>query len=181
MTTFLTLPVFLRMFKEFISEAVSFHELNLILITFIHVTLSFPFASLTVALKFRWSNINEAPSSGTDHILIRQIQQWGWCFKSYTFSSISLYSQINHFSFCQRKIFNSWKEISQITPNCCSRRGVSSRYCVLSMSCADVSDVVGASEIALYNCLQVTELCPGQTLCPPVEVFPWRHLGINII
>lgn len=75
MTTFPTLPGFLRTFKEFISEAVSFHEHNLILIVSIHVTLSFSFASLTVALKFRWSNIDEVPIFGTDHILIQQIQQ----------------------------------------------------------------------------------------------------------
>lgn len=69
--TFPTLSSFLGTFKEFISEAVSLHEHNLILIIFIHVTLSFSFASLTVALKFRWSNIDEVPSSGTDHIQIQ--------------------------------------------------------------------------------------------------------------
>lgn len=74
MTAFPTLPGFLRTLKEFISEAVSFHVHNLILIIFIHITLSFSFASLTVALKFKWSNIDEVPSSGTDHILIHHIQ-----------------------------------------------------------------------------------------------------------
>lgn len=71
---FLTLPDFLGTFKEFISEAVSFQEHNLILIIFIHVTLSFSFASLTVTLKFRWSNTDEVPSSETGHILINQTQ-----------------------------------------------------------------------------------------------------------
>lgn len=45
-------PGFLGTFKEFISEAVSFDDRNWILIIFVHVTLSFSFASLTVALKF---------------------------------------------------------------------------------------------------------------------------------
>lgn len=84
MTTFLTLSGFLGTFKEFISEAVSFHVHNLILIIFIHITLSFSFASLTVALKFKWSNIDEVPSSGTDHILIHYIQLF-FFFPSYAF------------------------------------------------------------------------------------------------
>lgn len=104
MTTFLTLPGFLGTLKEFISEAVSFHVHNLILIIFIHITLSFSFASLTVALKFKWSNIDEVPSSGTDHILIHHIQLLVFFFHLMHFSSISLYALINHFSFCQRKM-----------------------------------------------------------------------------
>lgn len=75
-------PAFLGTFKEFISQAVSFDDRNWILIIFVHVTLSFSFASLTVALKFWWSNIDEVPSSGTDHLLIHQIQQGLGCFSS---------------------------------------------------------------------------------------------------
>jgi len=31
---------------------------------------------------------------------------------SLEFSSVSSYAQINHFSFCQRNIYSSWKQMS---------------------------------------------------------------------
>lgn len=101
---------------------------------------------------------------------------WGFCFSSYKLPSISLYTQINHFSFCLRKTCNSWKQISQITPHYCSRKDVSSRYFDFSVSSADTLDAIEASEIALDDCLQATELYPGPNLCLPVEVLPLRHL-----
>lgn len=50
------------------------------------------------------------------------------------------------------------------------------------MSCVDISDAVGAAEMALDDCLQATELFPGKTLCLPVEVLSlWGIQEQNVI
>lgn len=112
-----------------------------------------------VKILMKYQALGQIRSSFTDFNSV-----WGFCFSPYKLSSISLYAQINHFSFCQRKTCNSWKQISQITPHYCCRKGVSSTYFVFSVSSADALDAIEVSEIALDGCLQATELYSGQSL-----------------
>lgn len=169
---------FLRTFKEFISEAVTFHEHNLILIIFIHVTLSFSFTSLTVALGFRWSNIDEVRGSRTDHILTQQIQQclfWFLIFHLMNFHPFRYMHRSITSPFARRKFIIAESKCPKLL-----HATVPDDVSLLdTVSSANVLDAVGASEIVLDYGFQATELYPGQTLCLPMEVFPLRHLGIR--
>lgn len=176
MTTFQTLPNFLGTFKAIISEAVSFHEHNLILIIFVHVTLSSSFASLTVALKFRWLNIDKVPSSGTDHILIHQIQQCLGFLHLINFHQFACMHRSNTFPFDRGKFITAENKFPKLPILLFQKGCLFQMLCPLSVLCWYFG-CCRVSEIAWDACLQATELYPWQTICLPVEVFPLRYLG----